>query len=155
MQMNFTLILSQSVSKFDMGNCVMFYDVFMKWEGPQQLLKVWFCKLKVFMWILTCMLYVSIVVTYIFTVNEFSITKTNFSFSCKIKKSDISNSLCCRFFSSQFILFLPGSFLTTVGNFSLTYKVKIIIISLRDFSFLRCFNDFFLILGSRVVKAIT
>ena len=28
MQMNFTLILSQSVSKFDMGNCVMFYDVF-------------------------------------------------------------------------------------------------------------------------------
>ena len=84
--MNFTLILSQSVSKSDMGNCVMFYDVFMKWEGPQQLLKVWFCKLKVFMWILTCMLYVSIVVTYIFTVNEFSITKTNFTFSCKIKK---------------------------------------------------------------------
>ncbi|XP_067023187.1 uncharacterized protein [Acropora muricata] len=40
MQMNFTLILSQSVSKFDMGNCVMFYDVFMKWEGPQQLLKI-------------------------------------------------------------------------------------------------------------------
>ena len=118
MQMNFTLILSQSVSKFDMGNCVLFYDVFMKWEGPQQLLKVWFCKLKVFMWILTCMLYVSIVVTYIFTVNEFSITKTNFTFSCKIKKSEISNSLCCRFFSSQFILFLPGSFLTTVGNFS-------------------------------------
>ena len=118
MQMNFTLILSQSVSKFDMGNCVMFYDVFMKWEGPQQLLKVWFCKLKVFMWILTCMLYVSIVVTYIFTVNEFSITKTNFTFSCKIKKSDISNSLCCRFFPSQFTLFLPGSFLTTVGNFS-------------------------------------
>lgn len=118
MQMNFTLILSQSVSKFDMGNCVMFYDVFMKWEGPQQLLKVWFCKLKVLMWILTCMLYVSIVVTYIFTVNEFSITKTNFTFSCKIKRSDISNSLCCRFFSSQFILFLPGSFLTTVGNFS-------------------------------------
>ncbi|XP_067047389.1 uncharacterized protein [Acropora muricata] len=38
-KMNFTLILSQSVSKFDMGNCVMFYDVFMKWEGPQQLLK--------------------------------------------------------------------------------------------------------------------
>ena len=59
--------------------------------------KVWFCKLKVFMWILRCMLYVSIVVTYIFTVNEFSITKTNFTFSCKIKKSDISNSLCCRF----------------------------------------------------------
>lgn len=86
MQMNFTLILSQSVSKFDMGNCVMFYDVFMKWEGPQQLLKVWFCKLKLFMWILTYMLYLSIVVTYIFTVNEFSITKTNFTFSCKIKK---------------------------------------------------------------------
>ena len=87
--MNFTLILSQSVSKFDMGNCVLFYDVFMKWEGPQQLLKVWFCKLKVFMWILTCMLYVSIVVTYIFTVNESSITKTNFTFSCKIKKKVI------------------------------------------------------------------
>ena len=63
--------------------------------------------------------------------------------AAKLKKSDISNSLCCRFFSSQFILFLPGNFLTTVGNFSLTYKVKIIIISLRDFSFLRCFNDFF------------
>ena len=91
----------------------------MKWEGPQQLLKVWFCKLKVFMRILTCMLYVSIVVTYIFTVNEFNITKTNFTFSCKIKKKVIFPTVyVVDFFSSEFILFLLGSFLTTVGNFS-------------------------------------
>ena len=123
MEMNFTLILSQSVSKFvrnDVGNCVRFYTnySYIKWEGPQQLLQVWFCKLKVFMWILTCMLYViSIVVTYIFTVNEFSITKIKFTFSCKIKKVIFPTVYVVDFFHLSLFYFYLVVFLTTVGNF--------------------------------------
>ena len=63
------------------------------------------------------MLCLSIVVTYIFTINELSITKTKATFNCNVKNTVYVVD----------ILFMPGNFfLTTVGNFFSTFEANLL-----------------------------